>query len=102
MRTLLALLGILAAAPGWAAGLHHDLTVTLDPAVRRLEVEDRLRLPAGTHRLLLAPGVTGGETRPAGAARPSALSAPGPRRRICSSSRSLIRVQRPLTVRPSR
>ncbi|MFC5360186.1 M1 family metallopeptidase [Azospirillum himalayense] len=62
MRTLLlTLLGILAAAPGWAAGLHHDLTVTLDPAARRLEVEDRLRLPAGTHRLMLAPGLTVGE-----------------------------------------
>ncbi|MFL7902486.1 M1 family metallopeptidase [Azospirillum argentinense] len=62
MRTLLlALCGILAAAPGWAAGLHHDLTVTLDPAARRLEVEDRLRLPAGTHRLMLAPGLTVGE-----------------------------------------
>lgn len=62
MRTfLLALLGMLAAAPGWAAGLHHDLTVTLDPAARRLEVEDRLRLPAGTHRLMLAPGLTVGE-----------------------------------------
>ncbi|OYD84093.1 M1 family metallopeptidase [Azospirillum brasilense] len=58
MRTLLlALCGILAAAPGWAAGLHHDLTVALDPAARRLEVEDRLRLPAGTHRLRLAPGL---------------------------------------------
>ncbi|KAA0682338.1 M1 family metallopeptidase [Roseomonas genomospecies 6] len=58
MRTfLLALLGILAAVPGWAAGLHHDLTVTLDPAARRLEVEDRLRLPAGSHRLRLAPGL---------------------------------------------
>ncbi|QCO17711.1 M1 family peptidase (plasmid) [Azospirillum brasilense] len=64
MRTLLlALLGILAAAPGWATGLHHDLTVTLDPAARRLEVEDRLRLPAGTHRLLLAPGLAVGEAR---------------------------------------
>ncbi len=62
MRTFfLALLAILAAAPGWAAGLHHDLTVTLDPAARRLEVEDRLRLPAGTHRLLLAPGLAVGE-----------------------------------------
>ncbi|WP_188260136.1 M1 family metallopeptidase [Azospirillum tabaci] len=62
MRTLLlALCGILAAAPGWAAGLHHDLTVTLDPAARRLEVEDQLRLPAGTHRLRLAPGLTVGE-----------------------------------------
>ncbi|WP_353860322.1 M1 family aminopeptidase [Azospirillum formosense] len=64
MRTLLlALLGVLAAAPGWAAGLHHDLTVTLDPAARRLEVEDRLRLPAGAHRLLLAPGLAVGEAR---------------------------------------
>ncbi|AIB14737.1 peptidase M1 (plasmid) [Azospirillum argentinense] len=64
MRTLLlALLGILVAAPGWTAGLHHDLTVTLDPSARRLEVEDRLRLPAGTHRLLLAPGLAIDEAR---------------------------------------
>lgn len=64
MRTLLlALCGILAVAPGWAAGLHHDLTVTLDPAARRLEVEDRLRLPGGTHRLRLAPGLAVGEAR---------------------------------------
>ncbi|TWA86156.1 hypothetical protein FBY14_112102 [Azospirillum brasilense] len=62
MRTLfLALCGILAASPGWAAGVHHDLTVTLDPAARRLEVEDRLGLPAGPHRLRLAPGLAVGE-----------------------------------------
>ncbi|MDQ2105484.1 M1 family metallopeptidase, partial [Azospirillum isscasi] len=62
MRTLLlALLAVLAAAPGWAAGLHHDLTVTLEPAARRLEAVDRLSLPAGTHRLRLAPGLVVGE-----------------------------------------
>lgn len=78
MRTLLlALCGILAAAPGWAAGLNHDLTVTLDPAARRLAVEDRLRLPAGAHRLRLAPGLVVGEARLDGkpvAVRGTALS----------------------------
>ncbi|WP_448206131.1 M1 family metallopeptidase [Azospirillum sp. sgz302134] len=67
MRTpLLALLALLAAAPAWAAGFHHDLDVTLDPPARRLEAVDRLRLPAGTHVLRLAPGLTVSEATAGG------------------------------------
>lgn len=61
--------------PSWAAGLHHDLDVTLDPNTRRLEVVDRLRLPAGDRTLHLAPGLTVGEATAGG--RPLAVNRSG-------------------------
>ncbi|MCW2242710.1 M1 family metallopeptidase [Azospirillum canadense] len=52
--------------PAWAAGLHHDLDVTLDPNTRRLEVVDRLHLPVGDRTLHLAPGLTVGDATAGG------------------------------------
>jgi aminopeptidase N len=66
LRSLLVLLALLAAAPALAAGLHHDLDVTLDPPARRLEVTDRLTLPPGAQTLLLAPGLDVAEVTVAG------------------------------------
>jgi len=72
MRNLrLALLALCAIAPLFVApvhaeGVHHDLEVTLDPAARRLEVVDRLRLQAGEHTLRLAPALTVGEASAGG------------------------------------
>ena len=54
------------ATPAHAAGVHHDLEVTLDPAARKLEVVDRLRLPPGEHMLRLAPALAVGEASAGG------------------------------------
>ncbi|MBP2292552.1 M1 family metallopeptidase [Azospirillum rugosum] len=78
MRPLPIVFSILIAAcalPAWAAGLHHDLDVTLDPKTRRLEVVDRLHLPAGDRTLHLAPGLTVGEATAGG--RPLAVNRSG-------------------------
>ncbi|MDR6770261.1 M1 family aminopeptidase [Azospirillum sp. BE72] len=40
-------------APAGAAPLHHDIDLTLDPAAGRVEVVDRLSLPAGAQSLRL-------------------------------------------------
>ncbi|HYD68458.1 M1 family metallopeptidase [Azospirillum sp.] len=70
LRSVLALAAFLAAAPVLAAGIHHDLDVTLDPPARRLEVVDRVTLPAGAQSLLLAPGLDVAEVTAAGKALP--------------------------------
>ena len=74
-RLIAVLAFILAAGPAFAAGLHHDLDVTLDPAARRLDAVDRLRLPPGTHTLRLAQGLTVSEASAAG--RPLAVDRRG-------------------------
>ncbi len=50
-------------APAAAAPLHHDIDLTLDPAAGRLEVVDRLTLPAGAQSLQLDPALTLHEVR---------------------------------------
>ncbi|HYF85981.1 M1 family metallopeptidase [Azospirillum sp.] len=50
-------------APAGAAPLHHDIDLTLDPAAGRLEVVDRLSLPAGAQSLQLDPALTLHEVR---------------------------------------
>jgi hypothetical protein len=50
-------------APAGAAPLHHDIDLTLDPAAGRLEVVDRLTLPAGAQSLNLDPALTLHEVR---------------------------------------
>lgn len=65
-RIVLSVLIAVWTLPAWAAGLHHDLEVTLDPAARRLEVVDRLHLPAGEQTLRLSPGLTVGEATAGG------------------------------------
>lgn len=49
---------VLPAGLAGAAGLHHELDVTLDPSSRRLTVTDRLTLPPETRAVSLAPGLT--------------------------------------------
>ncbi|HYG85708.1 MAG TPA: M1 family aminopeptidase [Azospirillum sp.] len=58
LRLSLALAAVFLAGPAFAAGVHHDLDVALDPPARRLEVRDRMTLPAGPHSFLLAPELT--------------------------------------------
>lgn len=58
LRVLAVLLALLIGWPALAAGVRHDLEVSLDPAARRLEVRDRLTLPPGRHTLHLAPELT--------------------------------------------
>ncbi|HEY0834129.1 MAG TPA: M1 family aminopeptidase, partial [Azospirillum sp.] len=77
LRSLLALAALLIAAPALAAGVHHDIDVMLDPPSRRLEVTDRLTLPAGPQSLLLAPGLEVAEVTAGG--RPLAFTRNGPR-----------------------
>lgn len=48
---------VLPAGLAAAAGLHHELDVTLDPPSRRLAVTDRLTLPPGVKTVSLAPGL---------------------------------------------
>ncbi len=66
-RIVLAVVLLVTTAAG--AGVHHDLTVTLDPANRRLDVVDRVRSDADT-RATLPDGLTGvtvdGTAAPAG------------------------------------
>ncbi len=57
-RFSLSLVMVLFTGPAFAAGLHHDLDVSLDPPTRRLEVRDRLTLPPGPHSFALAPELT--------------------------------------------
>ncbi|HYH16993.1 MAG TPA: M1 family aminopeptidase [Azospirillum sp.] len=66
LRSLLAVLALFVAAPALAAGIHHDLDVTLDPPSRRLEVLDRVTLPPGARTLLLAPDLDVAEVTAAG------------------------------------
>ncbi|WP_448191999.1 M1 family metallopeptidase [Azospirillum sp. sgz301742] len=66
LRPLLALAALLLAGPAFAAGVRHDLDVTLDPPARRLEVHDRMALPPGPHTLMLAPELTVAEATAGG------------------------------------
>lgn len=66
LRPLLALAALLIAGPAFAAGVRHDLDVTLDPPVQRLEVRDRMALPPGPHTLMLAPELTVAEATAGG------------------------------------
>ena len=66
LRSLLALAALVIAGPAFAAGVHHDLDVTLDPPARRLEVRDRMTLPPGPHSFLLAPELTVAEATAGG------------------------------------
>ncbi|PWC86572.1 peptidase M1 [Azospirillum sp. TSH100] len=50
-------------APAGAAPLHHDIDLTLDPAASRIEVVDRLNLPAGARSLRLDPALAVQEVR---------------------------------------
>jgi len=59
---LLAVLLAAGAGSGTAAGIHHDLRVSLDPASHRLEVRDRLQfagmpIPEGGYRFVLHAGL---------------------------------------------
>jgi len=66
LRILPALAAFIMAWPALAAGVHHDLDVTLDPPARRLEVRDRLTLPPGPQTLFLAPELTVAEATAGG------------------------------------
>ena len=66
LRVLPALAALLMAWPALAAGVHHELDLSLDPPARRLEVRDRLTLPPGPQTLYLAPGLTVAEATAGG------------------------------------
>ncbi|WP_207456512.1 M1 family aminopeptidase [Azospirillum sp. SYSU D00513] len=80
IRSLSFLLLLLCAGPAFAAGPHHDLDVTLDPAARRLEVVDRIRLPPGERTLWLSPALAVSEASVAG--RPLPVRREGGRIRL--------------------
>jgi aminopeptidase N len=74
VRRLVVAIAVLVASAA-AAGVHHDVTVTLDPATRRLDVVDRVRSDADA-RATMPDGLTGvtvdGAVAPSG---PIALAA---------------------------